>query len=244
MQWASFYPCCCSVTKSCLILCNPMKCTLKTSLSFTISWSLLKLMPIESVMPPTIWSSVAPFSSCPQSFPASRSFPMRWAFASGGQSIGTLASVLLMNIQGWFPSGLTGWISLQSKGLSSLLQHHSSKASFYLNSLYKVSISKFSNILELKILTYEWRGHNSVHKTPTLCPPNSCKLPAKYFHPITTATKVLLHYRTNSDFKISSKYHLNQVQVRFKLCLILREHSSLAVNMCNQTSYLGLHTTV
>ena len=118
MQGASFYPCCCSVTKSCLILYNPMNCTLKTSLSFTISWSLLKLMSIESVMPPTIWSSIAPFSSYRQSFPASRSFPMRWAFASGGQSIGTLASVLLMNIQGWFPLGLTGWISLKSQGLS------------------------------------------------------------------------------------------------------------------------------
>jgi len=59
---------------------------------------------------PTISSSVVPFSSCPQSFPASGSFPMSWLFASGGQSIraSVLASVLPMNIQGWFPLGLTG----------------------------------------------------------------------------------------------------------------------------------------
>ena len=67
---------------------------------------------------PTISSSVVPFSSCLQSFPASGSFQMSQFFASGGQSIGASASapVLPMNIQGWFPLGLTGWISLQSKG--------------------------------------------------------------------------------------------------------------------------------
>ena len=69
---------------------------------------------------PTISSSVVPFSSCPQSFPASESFPMSQLFASGGQSIGApaSASVLPMNIQGWFPLGLTSLISLLSKGLS------------------------------------------------------------------------------------------------------------------------------
>ena len=62
----------------------------------------------------------SPFSSCPQSFPASGSFPMSWCFTSSGQSIGVsaLALVFLMNIQDWFPLGWTGWISLQSKGLS------------------------------------------------------------------------------------------------------------------------------
>ena len=59
-----------------------------------------------------------PFSSCLQSFPASGSFPINRLFVSGGQSIGASASVLLMNIQGLFPLGLTGWISLRSKGLS------------------------------------------------------------------------------------------------------------------------------
>ena len=69
---------------------------------------------------PTISSSVIPFSSCLQSFPASGSFPMRkdWLFAWGGQSIGASASasILPMNTQGWFPLGLTGLISLLSKG--------------------------------------------------------------------------------------------------------------------------------
>ena len=69
---------------------------------------------------PTISPSVIPFSSCLQSFPASGSFLMCQFFASGGQSIGVSASasVLPMNIQDWFPLGWTGWISLQSKGLS------------------------------------------------------------------------------------------------------------------------------
>ena len=69
---------------------------------------------------PTISSSVVPFSSCLQSFPASGSFPMSQFFASGGQSIRASSWALVppMNIQDWFPLGLTGWISLQSKGLS------------------------------------------------------------------------------------------------------------------------------
>ena len=69
---------------------------------------------------PTISSSVISFSSCPQSFPATESFQMSQLFALGGQSIGVsaLASVLPMNTQDWSPLGWTGWISLQSKGLS------------------------------------------------------------------------------------------------------------------------------
>ena len=69
---------------------------------------------------PAISSSVIPFSSCPQSLPASGSYPMSQLFTSGGQSIGVSASasVLPMNIQDWSPLGWTCWISLQSKGLS------------------------------------------------------------------------------------------------------------------------------
>ena len=78
---------------------------------------------------PTISSSVAPFS-CPQSFPAWASFRMSWLFTFNGQSIGasTSASVLPMNVQDWFPLGLTGLISRLTKALKSLLQHHSWKA--------------------------------------------------------------------------------------------------------------------
>ena len=93
--------------------------TRQTSLSFTVSRSLLKLMSIQSKYHPTISSSVAPFS-CPPSFPASGSFPMSWLFASGGQSIrvSTLASVLPVNIQGWFPLRLNGLVSVLPMGLS------------------------------------------------------------------------------------------------------------------------------
>ena len=79
----------------------------------------LKLCPLSWWRHPTISFSVVPFSSL-QSFPASGSLPMSQFFASGGQSIGALASasVLSMNIQGWLPFGLTGLISLQSKGFS------------------------------------------------------------------------------------------------------------------------------
>ena len=80
----------------------------------------------------TISSSVVPFSSSLQSLPASGSFVMSQSFAPSGQSIGVSAStsVLPMNIQDWFPWGLTSLLSLQSKGLSRVfLQHHSSKAS-------------------------------------------------------------------------------------------------------------------
>ena len=76
--------------------------------------------PSSQWCPPDISSSVIPFSSCLQSYPASGSFLMSQLFALGDQSIGVSASasVLPMNIQDWFPLGWTGWISLQSKGLS------------------------------------------------------------------------------------------------------------------------------
>ena len=71
---------------------------------------------------PAISSSVVPFSSCPQSLPASGSFPISQLFSWGGQSTGVSASAPV-NIQGWFPLGLTGWITLQSKGLSKVFSN-------------------------------------------------------------------------------------------------------------------------
>ena len=89
---------------------------------------------------PTISSSVVPFSSCLQSFPASGSFPVSRFFASGGQSIGASASasVLPMNILDWFPLGWTGWISLQSKGLSRVFSNTTVQKHqfFYISFLY------------------------------------------------------------------------------------------------------------
>ena len=100
----------------------------QASLSFVISWSLLKFMSLESVK---IISSAALFSFCLPSFSASGSFPVSWLFTSGDQNIGASASasVLPMDIQSWFPLGLIGFISLLSKGLSrvfpitTILQH-------------------------------------------------------------------------------------------------------------------------
>ena len=110
-----------SVTQSCPILCDPMNCSTPG-------------LPVHHQLPeftqthhhqvgdchPAISSSVVPFSSCPQSLPASESFSMSQLFAWGGQSTGVsaLGSVLPMNTQDWSPLGWTGWISLQSKGLS------------------------------------------------------------------------------------------------------------------------------
>ena len=101
----------------------------------------------------TISSSVVPFSSCLQSFPASGSFQMSQLFASGGQRIGVSAStsVLPMNTQDWSPLGWTGWISLQLKEFSkSLLQHHSSKASILWHSAF----------LTVPLLYPYWKNHS------------------------------------------------------------------------------------
>ena len=86
---------------------------------------------------PTIASSEFPFSSCPQSFPASGSFPMSQLFILGGQSIGVSASISVLptNTQDWSPLGWAGLISLQSKG-PSRVQHHSSKVSILLWSAF------------------------------------------------------------------------------------------------------------
>ena len=102
------------------LFATPWTAAHHASLSITNSRSLLKLTLSSQWWHPTISSSVIPFSSCLQSFPASGFFPVSQFFTSGGQSIGVSASVLVfpMNIQDLFPLGWTGWISLQSKGLS------------------------------------------------------------------------------------------------------------------------------
>ena len=98
---------------------TPMIAAHHASLFFTISWSLLKLMSMESVMPSNHLTLCHPLLFS-QSFPASGCYPISQFFASGGQSTGVPASAsdLPMNTQGWFPLGLTSLHSLQSKGLS------------------------------------------------------------------------------------------------------------------------------
>ena len=100
-----------SVTQSCPNLCNLMDCS-------TPGFPVLYHLP-EFAQSHVHWvHNAAAFSSCPPPFPALGSFPVRQLFASGGQSIGASVSVLPMSIQGWFPLGLTGFISFLSKGLS------------------------------------------------------------------------------------------------------------------------------
>ena len=111
--------CYCPVAQSCPTLCDPhglqharLPCPSPSPRVCSIS------CPLSRWCYPTISSFVVPFSSCLQSFPASGSFPMSWLFPSDGQSIGASVLVPPMNIQDWVPLGLTGLVSLLSKGLS------------------------------------------------------------------------------------------------------------------------------
>ena len=123
---------------------TPWTAARQASLPITNSWSSLKLMCIESVMPSNhLILCRVPFSSCLQTFPASGSFLMSQFFASDGQSIGpsALASVLPTNTQHWFPLGLTSLISLQSKGLSRVF----SKATLQKHQFFGAQLSLWSN---------------------------------------------------------------------------------------------------
>ena len=118
--------------------------------------------PLSQWCYPTISSSVAPFFSCPQSFLSSGSFPMGCLFASDGQSIGASAwaSVLPMDIQGWFPLGLTGLISLLSKGLSGVFSsttiwnHPFFGAQLSLWSNFHICMLLLKKIIAFTILTF------------------------------------------------------------------------------------------
>ena len=114
---------CCLVAQSCPPLCDPVDCSMPASLPSPRVCS--NSCPSCQWCHPTILSSVVPFSSCLQSFPASQSFPMSQFFTSGCQSIGVSASasVLPMNIQDLFPLGSTGLISLQSRRLSGVFSN-------------------------------------------------------------------------------------------------------------------------
>ena len=108
-----------SVAQSCQTLCESMDCS-TPGLPFTNSWSLLKRLPTESVMPPNHLILCHPLLLLASIFPASGSFQIGQLFVSGNQSIGFPASVSAfpMNIKEWFPLCWTGWISLQSQGHS------------------------------------------------------------------------------------------------------------------------------
>ena len=125
------------------LFATPWIAARQASLSITNSRRSLKLMSIESVMPSSHFILCHPFSSCPQSLPASGSFPMSQLFTWGGQSIGisALASVLPVNTQDWSPLGWTGWISLQSRGLSRFF----SNTTVQKHQLFGTQLSLWSN---------------------------------------------------------------------------------------------------
>ena len=138
-MWRINY-CCCSVASSCMTLCNHMDCSTRDS-SFTISQGLLRLMSIESMM---FCNHLILSPSCllPSIFPSIRAFSNELLFASGGQSIGASALVLPMNIQGWVPLGLTGLISLLSKGLWRVFSNtRVGKHQFFRSSVFMVQLS-------------------------------------------------------------------------------------------------------
>ena len=116
------YCCHCSVAKSCLTLCHPVDCSMPSFpfLYYHPEFAQIHVHWLRQWYLPTISSSVTLFSSCPQFSPALGSFPVSQLFVSDGQSTGASASgwVPPVNIQGWFPLGWTGLISLLSKGLS------------------------------------------------------------------------------------------------------------------------------
>ena len=122
-RWNKIYYICYSVTTSYSTLCNPMDCS---TLGFPVPHHLpefaqVRVHWISDAIQPS--HPLLPLFPCLQSFPASESFPVSWLFASGSQSTGASASILPMNIQSWFPLGLTGLISLQSKGLSRIFSN-------------------------------------------------------------------------------------------------------------------------
>ena len=148
---------------------------------------------------PTISSSVIPFSSCPQSFPASGSVQMSQFFTIRWPKYWSFSFSISppMNIQDWSPSGLTGWISLQSKGLSRVLQHHSSKASIlWCSAFFIVQFSHPYLTTGKTIALTRWTFVGN--RTPLTASgprfsPISCHWSAPLHSPATTLAAVHLH---------------------------------------------------
>ena len=136
------------------LFATPWTAARQASLSITTSRAYSNSSPFSRWCHPTISSSVVPFSSCPQSFPASRSFQMSQIFTSGGQNIGVSAStsVLPRNTHDWSPLGWTGWISLQSKGLSRVFSNTTvQKHQFFGTQLYSPTLTSIYD---------HWKNHS------------------------------------------------------------------------------------
>ena len=148
--------CCCSVAQSCLTLCSPMDYSTPGFLSFAnlpefaqthVHW-------VGDDNHPTISSSVIPFSSCFQSFPASGSFLMSWLFTSGSQNMGASVSVLLIKVHSWSSLGLIGLISLQSNELS---------RDFSNTTVWKCSVLQHSVFFMVQLshtYMWDWKNHS------------------------------------------------------------------------------------
>ena len=157
------------VVQSCPTLSDPLDCSLSgfsvhgifqarvlewVAIAFSPTpWVYTNSCPFSGWCHPTISSSVLPFSSCLQSFLASGAFQMSQFFASGGQSIGvsTSTSVLPVNIQGWFSLGWTGWISLQSKGLSRVFSNTTVQKHQFFSFLYRPTLTSIHD---------HWKNHS------------------------------------------------------------------------------------
>ena len=172
--------CCCSVAQLHPTLATPWTAAWQTSLSFTISWGLLRLRSIESVLPSKHVIFFALLSSCFQSPPASGSFPVNWLVASGGQSIRTSASasVLPMNIQDWLLLGLAGWNSLQSKGLSRVF----SNTTVQKHQFFGTQLSLWSNSHNHTWLLEKPPVSSVAWSCPTLCNTTNCCTPGLPVH--------------------------------------------------------------
>ena len=144
------------------LFATPGTAAYQASLFFPVSLNLLKSMSIESVMLCNHLILCHPLLFCLLSFPEPCSFPMSWLFTSGGQSIGAsaLASVLPMNIQGWFPLGLTGLIFLLSNGLSRF---------FSSNSVWKINSLPFSLLNGPTLTSIHDYGKNESFDCIDLC---------------------------------------------------------------------------
>ena len=145
------------------LFATPWTAACQASLSFSVTWSLLRFMSVKSVMPSNHLILCLPHLLLPSIFPRSGSFQMSQFFTSGGQSIGASASVLPVNIQDWFPLVLTGLIFLQFEGLSRVFSSTTVQKHQYFS-------TQLSYILGWKIKTCDPEGKSFKQaECPRMC---------------------------------------------------------------------------
>ena len=232
------YPQFSSVAQSCPTLCDPMDCStpgLPVHYQFPVYPN---SCPLNRWCHPTISSSVQPFSSCPQSFPASGSFQMSQFFTSGGQSIGVSdsTSVLPMNAQDWPPLGWTGWISLQSKGLSRVF---SNTLSYPLLNEFSVLgtvlpllclISLHSNNSQCKLSKYP-----DFIPFTKLCHDSYCFFSLLYIYFLVSLMSNVFMVSTSGWGRYNNLSHMPFLTIHFQVELLLWTQFSVDCNWCRRT---------